>query len=78
MKLIAYKETWCDYLTPCHHKKDVMVGDYDCEHCEYFKGRQNINNNIEKFTKAHRPSDEDYYKRYTLVNLGCIYCDFKK
>lgn len=77
MKLIAYKETWCDYLTPCHHKKDVMAGG-KLNIVNILKGRQNINNNIEKFTKAHSPSDEYYYKRYTLVNLGCIYCDFKK
>ena len=78
MELMVYKETWCDYLTPCIYIKDVMIGDYECEHCKYFKGRNTKETNIEDFTKAHNDSDKDYYRRYFLENLSYVKCSFRE
>ena len=36
---ITYERTWCDYLTPCPHGNDCMVGDEDCvNNCGYCVG----------------------------------------
>ena len=44
METIKYERTWCDYFTPCPYlNKDndiegIMVGDYECDQCQYKKG----------------------------------------
>lgn len=35
---IYYERTWCDFLTPCPHGKNCLVGDYDCSICKCFNG----------------------------------------
>lgn len=49
-KKIELERTWCDYLTPCPYlnkEKDdsgIMVGDYECSQCKYFKETHQVNN----------------------------------
>lgn len=30
---IKYEQTWCEYLTPCPFKKDIFVGEWECNQC---------------------------------------------
>ena len=33
-----YKRTWCEYLTPCKIRPEIMIGEYYCqEKCPFFK-----------------------------------------
>ena len=62
-----YKRTWCDYLTPCKIKPNIMVGEYECqEECPHFKSVEE--NNGKKF----EPCD---YSRYSYVWEGIVICN---
>ena len=78
MEEIKYTDTWCDNLTPCPHINGVFVNDYDCDHCQYNKGIKEVDNNLDKFTKEHSPSDDDYYAKYNMTNTGIVLCDYGK
>lgn len=61
-----YKRTWCDYLTPCKIKPDIMVGSYECqEECPYFKSAK------EKEGRTFKPGDT---ARYLYVWSGEVEC----
>lgn len=67
---IPFEFTWCDYLTPCPHRPNIMVGDYDCCNCaNYVSSRQESF----KYDKQN-----DNYKNYGLVLSGVVFCKFKK
>ena len=62
-----YKRTWCDYLTPCKIKPDIMVGSYECqEECQCFKSYKEDN------SKKFDPCD---YSRYSYVWNGEVECN---
>lgn len=62
-----YKRTWCDYLTPCKIKPNIMVGEYECQkECPYFKFVEE--NNGKKF----EPCD---YSRYSYIWEGVVKCN---
>ena len=64
-----YERTWCDYLTPCPHKEDVMIGSYECENCAYYKS------SIENKFKDYEPCD---YGKYTETVSGIVTCSYNK
>ena len=64
---ITYERTWCDYLTPCPHGRDCMVGDVDCvKNCGWRVGSV-----TEDPEKVYAPGD---YHRYTDIINGQITC----
>lgn len=64
----SYKRTWCDYLTPCQIKPDIMVGEYECqEQCPYFKSSK------EDSAPAFKIGD---YSRYFHIYNGEVECEF--
>ena len=66
---ITYEKTWCDYLTPCPHGRDYMVGDFDCvKSCGWCAGHI-----IEEPEKEYKPGD---YHRYTDITKGQITCKY--
>ena len=64
-KTMPFEFTWCDYLTPCPHKKDVMIGDYDCSECEYHIAVKQ-NNLICDASNS--------YSKYSKVANGVVFC----
>lgn len=60
IEIIKYKETWCDYLTPCPYIENIDCGDYDCYNCKYNKGMTHNfdNSKIEGYGKYMVSSDE--------------------
>lgn len=68
MEHIKYEKSWCEYLTPCPHFKEMMVGSYEClEECSYCAINQtNINEYVdceyEDFLKAGRENPQ-YFRR---------------
>lgn len=65
MKL-NYERTWCDYLTPCPHRKDVCVGEYECSICNHHKN----------WTEEKVPNWEiGDYARYFYLHKGYVECD---
>lgn len=62
----AYKRTWCDYLTPCKIRPEIMVGEYECqEECPFFVSVK------EEEGKKFDPCD---YARYSYVWNGEVKC----
>lgn len=45
MEKIQYKMTWCEYLTPCKYRKNIMVGEYDCYQCPFFQ--KDVNHEVQ-------------------------------
>lgn len=45
MEKIKYQVTWCEYLTPCKYRKNIMVGEYDCYQCPFFK--KDVNHEVQ-------------------------------
>lgn len=45
MEKIQYKMTWCEYITPCKYRKNIMVGEYDCYQCPFFK--KDVNHEVQ-------------------------------
>lgn len=64
----TYQRTWCDYLTPCKIRPEIMVGEYECEQCEYFKSRKE---------KAAPKFDVCDYSRYSYIHHGEVECNIK-
>ena len=77
MKEIKYTDTWCDNLTPCPHRSDICVNDYDCCHCPHNKSKKELDNDLDEFTKTHGAADNDYYARYSKTNTGIVLCDYE-
>lgn len=63
-KIVKYKRTWCEFLTPCEHKTDVEIGSYDCSKCEHFV----------KFIEEEKLLPGEYFKNIT----GTIECKHNK
>ena len=63
---IDYEFTWCDFLTPCPHGKDCMVGDYDCMQCENFKSHG--------VYKSIKVDGTESYNTYFNIGSGWINC----
>lgn len=34
MEKLKFKRNWCDYLTKCPYKENIMIGEYECSQCE--------------------------------------------
>lgn len=60
IKIIKYEFTWCDYLTPCPHNNDIMIGSYECESCKHCQ--KNV------IIKAGEPGD------YISKGIGEVEC----
>jgi hypothetical protein len=63
---IPFERTWCDYLTPCPYKKDIMVGEYDCYIC-----KDHVGFSMEKEDEQFEPCS---MKRYCVVSKGIVKC----
>jgi hypothetical protein len=70
MEEIAFSYNWCEYLTPCPHNKDCMVGDYDCCVCEH-NSKVRIFKELDIYSKVE-------YLRYFAYGYGCVNCNFNK
>ena len=65
MKSLKFDYNWCEYLTPCSVHPDIMIGDYECEQCKYFKA-----SNYEPIQRK-QPGD---YSKYFDIYHGCVDC----
>ena len=64
--IIEYKRTWCDYLTPCKHFKNINVGEYECcEECKFNDGWE------EDPSPKFKVGD---YSRYSYIHTGRVKC----
>lgn len=66
---VDYEFTWCDFLTPCPHGKDCLVGDFCCTQCEYFKSHGIHKNIVVNGTES--------YKSYFDVGTGWVNCEYE-
>lgn len=64
----SYERTWCDYLTPCKLKPEIMVGEYECEQCPHFNSRK------EEPAPKFNACD---YSRYSHIYHGEVECNLK-
>ena len=64
MEKIKYKMTWCEYLTPCKYRKDIMVGEYDCYQCPFFK--KDVNHEVQCSCK------EDTRIKHVTIKLTLV------
>lgn len=67
---ITYEFTWCDFLTPCPHGNDCMVGDCDCLCCQHFISTEIL--------KPIYPCGTESYSTYFDVGVGVVNCSFNK
>lgn len=70
MEIIKFENTWCDYLTPCPYKPDIMVGDWECSECSHHVSM--------KITKDPiSPSPILDMSKYFKVAEGEVECNYK-
>lgn len=62
-----YQRTWCDFLTPCKVRPEIMVGEYECqEECPHFKSLK------EEEAPNFKPCD---FARYSHIYHGEVECN---
>ena len=66
---ITYEFTWCDFLTPCPHGNNCMVGDHDCMICKHFYSNEIL--------KSIHPCGMESYSTYFDIGVGIIKCTKK-